>query len=193
MKREKVVAKLKMLIEKADLLEGGEKAAAEEAIRRIAAEYKIPPEELFSMINENKKYAQKFTFRGKYERKLLLQIIFFVTNDEETEIRVPNSGPGKRTTLLVKTSETEGEEITKTFSILRKKLADEFDRTLSALIDRHRLYPDFAVKSSSEATLAEIAEFERISRQARLMDRERSITGRDNRLSAPRPRQLQEG
>lgn len=135
--RAELLQKIKELSERGT---GGEQSNAKEILDKLMSKYNISEGELSEdSINDYDIY-----FKGEYERKLLGQIIFKVTNSVSNIHRLRWTGSGRliRNQLRVKCTKSQYLEIEYLFGFYKGLWYEELDRFFNAYIIKHEIYSD---------------------------------------------------
>lgn len=117
---------------------GGEKINAEKMLNRLMSKYGISE----AALSEDKTTETEFTYHGAEQRKLLLQIIYKVTN-EKSNIHTycyTRSGRSCRTIIGADVTAAQKIEIEFLFDFYVQQYEKERDAFLSAFIQKHNLF-----------------------------------------------------
>lgn len=127
------IGKIKALAERGV---DGEQAAAQAMLENILARHNLTLADI-----EDEKPARNWVeveFSGKHERALMGQVIRKV-RQHAGDLQIKQR-KGARSRFFVELSPAEHVEVEFVFELMRKALADEFEKTLHAFIHRNRLY-----------------------------------------------------
>lgn len=137
MDKKALVSKIKKLAEQGV---GGEQTNAEIILRKIMEKYNITDDDI---IDEVSLQYYEITFKGKYERKLLLQVVFKVMNNlDGIYYSVTESGRHSKNKFKVLCSAAQAAEIEYLFEFYKSLLNDELDFFVTSFIQKHRIFGD---------------------------------------------------
>lgn len=107
-----------------------------------------------------------FSFKTKYEKQLLFQTIFRVTNQP---VSTYYSEKGKRQ-VGYKLTKIDAIEVGRLYSHWKSELKKEFQRTYEAFIRLNNIYGDSTSCDTSEMTKQELRELAEVMRRMSAMD-----------------------
>jgi len=131
-KKKELIKKLQALAERGV---GGEKETAKKKLEQLMEKYNINS----ACIEEDVKDFHDFKYAGKWEEKLLVQVIAHVMGSAE-DIRQRPSGKGSRSVFLVDCTQTEALQIGVEFDFYKVLMAEDMDIFFSAFIHKHKLF-----------------------------------------------------
>ena len=114
---------------------GGEKETAKKKLEQLMEKYNINS----ACIEKDVKDFHDFKYAGKWEEKLLVQVIAHVMGSAE-DIRQRPSGKGSRSVFLVDCTQTEALQIGVEFDFYKVLMAEDMDIFFSAFIHKHKLF-----------------------------------------------------
>lgn len=117
---------------------GGEAENAAEILEKLMKKYGISEEQL----DEEHRSRHDFTFHGKEEKKLLMQIVYKVTGEmgRTYGLRYTVSGRPCRTTIGADCTSAEKVEIEYLFDFYKRLWEREREAFLAAFIQKHKLF-----------------------------------------------------
>ena len=156
-KKKELLKKLKALAERGV---GGEREGAERKLRQLMKKYGVEQME----IDEEQENRYEIKYSGRYEERLLSQIVFRVRNDTEGQYR-RMEGKGSRSVLIVKCTEAQKIQICIEFDFYRELLKEEQELLFEAFIQKHRIFRE----SGEPPKLPTLEEMERLERMWAMM------------------------
>ena len=117
---------------------GGEKEQAEALLAKLSKKYGVSIDEL----DEEVEREYRFKYSGKAEEKLLMQIVYKVTNESGRmfEYKYTASGRTCRNTLGAMCTEAQKIEIEFLFDFYKRLYEKEVKALLGAFIQKHELF-----------------------------------------------------
>ena len=137
------IGKIKALAERGV---DGEQAAAQAMLESILARHNLTLADIEDAAP--KRNWVEVEFKGRYERQLMSQVIRKVrqhAGDLSIKVR-----PKARSRFYVELSAAEHVEVEFVFELMRKALAEEFDKVTMAFIHRNRLYGPASERDEDE-------------------------------------------
>ncbi len=153
-KKKELLKKLKALAERGV---GGEREGAERKLRQLMKKYGVEQME----IDEEQENRYEIKYSGRYEERLLSQIVFRVRNDTEGQYR-RMEGKGSRSVLIVKCTEAQKIQICIEFDFYRELLKEEQELLFQAFIQKHRIFRESSGESEEIRTPEEMERLERM-------------------------------
>ncbi len=125
----------------------GEKDNAQRMLISLLTKYGLRVED----IREERKTDCKFTFKGRFEKKLLIHIISMVTENRSFGYRYTNAF-----NLIVELTQLQKVEVTNFFEFYKIHLRKELDSLIDAFIITNALFHSSEDDSGSTMTAEEI-------------------------------------
>ena len=137
---DKTIEKIKGIYALANHGKGGEVEAAQAALERIMARTGLTMAQISEIVGDEneKKDIFRFEFNNPWERKLLSQIYSYVLGvDKFSTYRYGR----ERKYIAFELTQRQYATMCEVYAILRLELGKAFDKTLSALIRKNKIYP----------------------------------------------------
>lgn len=141
----------------------GERENAQKLLTSLLARHRLTIEDLIG----EEKIHHEIKYRGKLQRKMLLQIVAHVIGDlEKVEVYTRRN---RKELLIFDLTASEIAEVELLYSEYWKAFEKEQERLLSAFISRNNIYPE-SKDDRKEFTPEEMAELRRVMRMAANME-----------------------
>lgn len=114
---------------------GGEKETAQKKLTLLIEKYGISESEL----DESKIKEHRIKYRGRYEKKLLVQVIY--ARGLRDEIYVPVCGKGMKSEFILKSTDSEAMQIRIEFDFYRQLFEEETDFLYECFLNKHGIFP----------------------------------------------------
>ena len=132
-------ARIKKIYELAMRGVGGEKESAQTLLNKLLDKYKINIEEI---IDNEAKDIYFYDYHGKYQKTLLIQTFYKITNSAEHYTMQSPTGRTIRTKLGVECTASQKVEIDLLFDFYCTLWEKEQKALLSAFIQKHKIFGD---------------------------------------------------
>lgn len=117
----------------------GEKANALDKLHKLLEKYNLTLDDL----QDNQRQRYDFTYRRKWEKRLLIQIMAYVLESKDFDVwGYTNRDSNRRLQKVgVDLTKTEYEQINRLYTMYKKQFVDELVLLMEAFFERHNIYP----------------------------------------------------